>query len=78
MYKIAGQHSFNYPPSFLSRYLKRLVRSLVFTLNSRNSVLETKFLFSQFSLDADVTDVVVVVVVVAVVVRGGGGGGGLQ
>ena len=26
MYKIAGQHSFNYPPSFLFRYLERLVR----------------------------------------------------
>ena len=30
MYKKAGRHSFNYPPSFLSRYLKRLVRSLVY------------------------------------------------
>ena len=27
---LAGQHSFNYPPSFLSRYLERLVRSLVY------------------------------------------------
>ena len=30
LYKIAGQHSLNYPPSFLSRFLKRLVRSLVY------------------------------------------------
>ena len=30
LYKIAGQYSFNYPPSFLFRYLKRLVRSLVY------------------------------------------------
>ena len=30
MYKIAGQHSFNYPPSFLSRHLERLLRSLVY------------------------------------------------
>ena len=27
---MAGQHSLNYPLSFLSRYLKRLVRSLVY------------------------------------------------
>ena len=26
LYKITGQHSVNYPPSFLFRYLKRLVR----------------------------------------------------
>ena len=32
MYKIAGQHSLDYPPSppFLFRYLERLVRSLVY------------------------------------------------
>ena len=30
MYKIAGQHSLSYPPSFLSCYLERLVRSLVY------------------------------------------------
>ena len=30
MNKIAGQHSLNYPPSFLFRYLERLVRSLVY------------------------------------------------
>ena len=28
--KIAGQHSLNYPPSFLFRYLERLLRSLVY------------------------------------------------
>ena len=30
LYKIAGQHSLNYPPSFLFRYLQRLVRTLVY------------------------------------------------
>ena len=29
LFKIAGQHSLNYPPSFLFRYLERLVRSLL-------------------------------------------------
>ena len=32
LYKIVGQHSSNYPPSFLFRYLERLVRNLVFIL----------------------------------------------
>ena len=30
---ISGQHSLNFPQSFLSRYLERLVRSLVYLLN---------------------------------------------
>ena len=30
LYKIAGRHSFSYPLSFLSRYLERLVRCLVY------------------------------------------------
>ena len=28
---LGGQHSLNYPPSFLFRYLERLVRSVVVT-----------------------------------------------
>ena len=35
MYKIAGQHSFSYSPSFLFRYLERLVRSLVYLREQR-------------------------------------------
>ena len=38
MYKIAGEHSPNYPPSFLFRYLERVIRSLfLFTFQLPNS-----------------------------------------
>ena len=46
MHKVAGQHSLNYPPSFLSRYLERLVRRLVYLIYQRG----TKFFINNFSL----------------------------
>ena len=50
LYKIAGQHSFNYPPSFLSRNLKRLVRSLVY-LPTYSNILLISFAFSNFRME---------------------------
>ena len=47
LYKIAGQHSLNYPLSFLFRYLERLVRSLVYLplLNATSRPQELKISF---------------------------------
>ena len=41
LYKIAGQHSLNYPPSFLFRYLDRLVRSLVYLPLTQSIINDT-------------------------------------